>query len=341
MASDRFRLAGAPFMAMLLACGTSGDETPTATATPTVAEAYTVIADGIEGGVLLGAWSSGDILIAAGGRISGQGGGYLLEISDGAICTQPDVSDQALWWIHGRTPGDYYVVGEGGTILHIDESGREDESVDTDHTLYGVWDGGDRVWAVGGNPNIPAGQIWLKEDGVWRLFLEEENGAFFKVWCQDDDHCLFIGQNVAYFLEGDTLTEKPTGEHLLTCRGRAWDDIWCVGGTSTSSVLHWDGVDWNPVDTTGLGRPLMGVWTAPDAPIWVSGMNGFTAYQGDERWESTLPISYESFHAVWKHGDGVFFFGGNMLSAGAEYYGTVMRYGKGGGFGEVGVCEGG
>ena len=36
------------------------------------------------------------------------------------------------------------------------------------------------------------------------------------------------------------------------------------------------------------------------------------------------PLTYDDLHAVWRHGEDVYGFGGNMMSA-SENHGTVVR----------------
>ena len=74
----------------------------------------------------------------------------------------------------------------------------------------------------------------------------------------------------------------------------------------------------------------MGVWTAPGEAVWVSGMSGVQGFSEDqgENWTiPNFPITSNSFHAVLKHGEEVLFAGGNLMSTGPDYHGTIGRYG--------------
>ncbi len=49
-----------------------------------------------------------------------------------------------------------------------------------------------------------------------------------------------------------------------------------------------------------------------------------------ESWECPdLALTWDDLHAVWKHGEDVFWFGGN-LSSQSSNHGTITRHGSGG-----------
>ena len=297
-------------------------------------ETWSLVADRLSEGVLVSMWapSESEVLMVGGG-MQREGPGVLVRYqpNDGELCSEILLEDRALWWIHGRSPEDYYAVGEKGTILHYTESeGWVDESVDYSGTLYGVWVADDEVWAVGGRlggSKTGTGSIWRKDENGWTAVELDLPGVVFKVW---EDH--FVGHEVAYRLtESGELEFLPPGESkLLTVRGRSPTDIWAVGGTQAPEVLHFDGDQWSSVQTSGLGLPLMGVWTAPGEAVWVSGMGGLQAYSEDdgESWViPDFPLTSNSFHSVLKHQDEVLFAGGNLMSSGPDYFGTIGRFG--------------
>jgi hypothetical protein len=320
----------------LLAC-TDKNDTGTV---PVTGPEWSLFADQVGDGMLLSAWSDGPTMYAVGGGMGGTGPGVRLTIEGETICTETLVEDQALWWIHGNTSGDYYMVGDHGTILHSVDGTITREDVDTEATLYGVWveeDG--QVFAVGGDIATDTGEIWTRIDGTWSLFAGELEGVAFKVW-----QSWVVGDNMAWYLEGETAEEmvaRPPGERLLTVRGASNDDVWAVGGDASAVVLHWVNGEWESVETAGLSLPLMGVWTDIDDDVWVSGMSGTQGFWNDHAfsWQiPDFPLSAEHFHAVWPHEDQIFFLGGNMMAT-EGWYGSILRYGETQGLAEVSACE--
>ncbi len=290
---------------------------------------FTLVADQIPGGVLLGAISDGDEAIFVGGALGG-GAGIIAHYNADGLCIEEDASERALWWIHSARPGEWYAVGEAGTIIHSLNGVRTVETVTTGATLYGVWDAGDRVLAVGGDVRgTGLGEVWVKEGGTWSLLAGDLPGVVFKIW----DKWL-VGNSVAYHLEGDTLVERfpPANTSLLTVVGRSDEDVWAVGGITSPTVLHWNGSDWDSVavDFACAGNNgLNGIWTAPDEDVWVAGFFGTMASYGDESWDCPqAPPTYEHYHVVVKHGDEMLWGGGNLLNP-SNSFGTIGRYGKG------------
>ena len=295
---------------------------------------WSLLADNFSEGVLLSIWpASEEEILFVGGGVNRDGPGVLARYrpQENSLCWEELLSDKALWWIHGTQETDWYAVGEKGSILHYtEELGLQDESVDSEQTLYGVWAGSDAVWAVGGSfggSPTGSGEIWRKTEEGWSLFAEGLPGTLFKVW---EGH--FVGNQVAYRLDESGVLEAiaPGEQKLLTLRGRSDDDIWAVGGTQAASVLHFDGVGWTEIQTAGLSLPLMGVWTAPGEAVWVAGMNGVQGYSEDdgESWDiPDFPLTNNSFHAVRAVGDEVLFAGGNLMSTSGDQFGTIGRFG--------------
>jgi hypothetical protein len=291
---------------------------------------YSVLADGVPGGTLLGAWSSGSTVLAVGGSFGAVGGpGVILRWPDeGEPCVE-EAADATLWWIHGTSPDDWYAVGDRGTILHEQAGVRTDESVDTEATLFGVWAADDgRVWAVGGNPRATdRGEIWVRTDGTWERFAEDLDGTVFKVWDR-----WFVGNGLALHLEdGELVDRSPAGNlRLLTVRGRSDEDVFAVGGSSVPVFVHWDGASFEelPVDINCTSQPLNGVWTGPGEDVYLAGNYGTMVRIADDgTWSCpSPPVTLEHFHAVWPHEGEPWWFGGNLFSQGGNY-GTIGREG--------------
>lgn len=292
------------------------------------APGFSLVAEERIGGVLLSAWSDGDRLLAVGGQLDGSAAVMASEAGGCWVDEAVGPADRPLWWLHGADGArEWFAVGDAGLVLHGDDSGVVEESVPTASTLYGVWDDGDRVWAVGGDVfGTQLGEIWTRSGGVWELFADELPGVVFKAWGD-----WFVGDGVVYRLEDGQLVDRtpPEQPRLLTIRGRGPDDVWAVGGTSTAELWHWGGSAWSQVEVSPncASLPLSGVWTAPGDDVWIAGMQGGMGRWDGESWECPEdPVTYDDLHAVWRHGEEYWWFGGNLMSS-ASNYGTIAKYG--------------
>lgn len=303
-----------------LACDDDPEEEP----------AWTVLADRAQGGALLGAWPQGDGLYLVGGQLDGSEG-VVVRVGEDDACVERMAAPALLWWIHGSRDGLWYAVGDSGTIIRSEDGVRTDESVPTDATLYGVWDTGDVVWAVGGDVRSRpmTGEVWVRRDGAWSLLAGDLEAVLFKVWRD-----WMVGDGVAYRIVDDTLEAHPPpdGARLLTVTGRSDDDVWAVGGAQLPVVLHWDGSAWSEVDFSPFcgNQGLNGVWTAPGEDVWVTGFLGTMARYDGAEWSCPKPpITREHLHVIVKHGDDVFAAGGNLLHPTTESRATIARFGLG------------
>jgi hypothetical protein len=289
---------------------------------------FSVLAEDIPGGALLGAHADGDEVIFVGGDVDGSRG-VIARYSAGTLCLEADRPSRTLWWIHGIRDGEWYAVGDQGLILHEVDGERIDESVPTSATLYGVFESEERVFAVGGDVfDTGLGEIWVREDGAWSLFQGDIGRVIFKVW-----ETWFVGEGVAFFLEGDELVDRtpPDDTKLLTVVGRDLEDVFAVGGNAEPTLLHWEGDEWAFVDFDRRCslQPLNGVWTAPGEDVYVAGFFGAMARFDGEAWECPLePVASDDFHVAYKVGDEVFFGGGNLFTQNGNR-GIVGRYGEG------------
>jgi len=284
-------------------------------------EGWSVLADHVGTGVLLSAWSDGDEVLMVGGDMGG-GPGVMVRYDGDTLCTEADVADRALWWIHGPKAGEWYAVGEAGRVVHEANGVRERIDIPTEASLFGVWATDTQVIAVGGFPSDNIGEIWLYQgEGNWLPLALDLPGAVFKVW-----ENWVVGVDIVYEIDGTDLIEHPSMGRMLTIRGRAADDVWAVGGLTSSLIMHWDGTSWSEQDSTGVGQPLNGVWTAADEHVWIAGNFGTTMHWDGHAWrQPSLPVTTEHFHAVWAHGDEMLWMGGNLFSPGGNY-GTIGRY---------------
>ncbi|HUS67267.1 MAG TPA: hypothetical protein VMZ28_22170 [Kofleriaceae bacterium] len=180
----------------------------------------------------------GDFRIGSGsGSVwSGPGGGW----------TPSDVLMTTVNAVHGTGPDDVFAVGGGGAIAHDDGGGweivREATAFDV---LYDVWAGDDDVFAVG-----EAG-LTLHLDrnrGGWERIVVGD-GPLWSVWGTPGAEVWAVGA-AGLMLEwngaGWTEHTSPVIDDLRWVTGSARDDLVATG--AFGSVLHYDGVAWNPID---------------------------------------------------------------------------------------------
>lgn len=305
---------------------------------PDAGSPYAVVAEAVQGGVLLAGWAGDTQNVYVGGDLGGGPGLVVREGADGP-CVLAGAADRPVWWVHGASADDWYAVGERGLILHSLDGVLADESVQTPATFYGVWHGGDRVYAVGGDVrDSQLGELWVRESGAWRLLAGGLPGVLFKMW---EDW--IVGVGVAYQLEGDVLVPRPVPEtaRLLTVTGRGPDDVWAVGGATGPTMLHWDGTQWTEieVDPFCATQPLNGVWTAPGADVWIAGNFGAVGRFDGTAWDCPRrKPSPEHFHGVFRAGDALRFVGGDLMRVGGNH-GTVLAHGAATPWGPLAPCD--
>jgi hypothetical protein len=285
---------------------------------------WEVVADNLTGGVMLAASTLGDEMVISGGSYGNTGS--LWRFSDNELCVEENVAEAALWWVHSRSENDWYAVGETGIIVHEVDGVRTREDLPTDDlTIFGVYDDGTDVWAVGGNVRTDqTGEIWRKADGGDWALEATTDGLAFKVW-----EGWVVGAGFVWWWDGTEFVDRTPegGPRLLTVRGRSQDDVWVVGGLQNPEFWHWNGTGWEQpeLDPACVNQPLNGVYTEPDDDVWVAGNFG-NAANLDESWScASFPVTANHFHATWRFGDDIFMVGGNLTST-SNHFGTVVRY---------------
>jgi len=285
-----------------------------------------MVHENVPGSMFLSAWSQGDALVMAGGT-QDQSEGTLTWLENNELCVQK-VADEVLWWVHGTSATRYFAVGEGGTVLAVADGVVTREDVPTTATLYGVFDTGTDVWAVGGDTSVqPArGEIWHRVDGTWSLFRGDLPGAAFKVW---EDR--IVGEGYAFRWDGATWADDalPEGdERLLTVRGAGDDPVWAVGGLINPVILRdtGSGYQTEAIDPFCHTNTLNGVYANEGGHVLVAGFSGLATFYDGASWHcADFPITFEHFHAAWTHRGTHYFLGGNLFST--DNYGAIGAYG--------------
>jgi len=287
---------------------------------------WELVASEVPGGVMLSAFTRGDEVVLAGGSYGATGS--LWRYDGASLCVEEDVADGALWWIHGRSPTDVWMVGDRGIVIHEVERQRTREDLPDDGlTNFGVYDDGTAVWVVAGAVRgDQTGQIWRRDEaGDWEK-IADTPGLAFKVherW--------FVGDGFAWRWTGTEFEDlTPEGApRLLTVRGRAPDDVWAVGGLQAPEFWHFDGTAWSrpELDPTCVGQALNGVVTGPDGAVHLAGNSGLAAtYEADGSYTcAEVPLTPDSFHAVWTFEDEVLAIGGNLFAT-SDHHATLARF---------------
>jgi hypothetical protein len=317
----------------LVGCGASDDpkgkDSQSSTTGSQNEGPFHVLANRVPGGMMLSGHSTSDGLVVVGGDLHG-GTGTISRYDGSTLCVEQNAVDRALWWIHGSSPDDWYAVGVGGIVVH--ESGGTQTRMDapTDSTLFGVYDDGTDVWAVGGDvANTLQGEIWRWDGATWTLVADELPGLLFKTW-----NSWFVGHGIAYQWDGNALVEHhpPNGARLVTARGSSADDLWAVGGLTNAELYHYSGGSWETVDvdiacdTDGFN----GVWV-DDQGVWTAGHSGSMALRDPAGGWSCADRGFieEDFHAVLDYEGNKLWLGGNLLAGSdEENYGTIGFHGS-------------
>jgi hypothetical protein len=306
-----------------LGCGQpKNNETDSGDTAGYVSSDWSLLADEIGNGALLSAWTDLETTQMVGGDMHG-GPGLRVAYDGHALCIEANITERALWWIHGDRPGRWVAVGEAGTVLLQEDGARTRLDIDTSATLYGTWVTSNAIIAVGGDVSLGTGEVWRHDGTEWTALSTDLPGVAFKVW---EDW--IVGSDITYRLESDnSLTTMGNAGRLLTVRGDG-EITTAVGGVSSSLIMQHDQDGWTERDSAGLGQPLNGIWTDAGQDIWIAGNFGTTArLTADGLEQPDWPVTSHHFHAVWPHAENEFLFvGGNFMSTG-DNFGTIARYG--------------
>jgi len=141
----------------------------------------------------------------------------------------------------GTGPGDIWIVGENGRILHTD----------------GYW-GGMAEWTQpNSNTRSHLNAVWgTAPDDVWAA---GEDGAL-RHWTYNEGGELHWG-----------ISDSTTTSVLRSIWGSSATDIWVVGDDDT--ILHGNGSTWSRSQAPSLppGTPLYGVWGSGPDDVWIVG----------------------------------------------------------------------
>jgi len=306
----------------LLVCASMLSACPS---TPPVERTWSIEQEHLPGAILSMWGSSPSDIFAAGGPLAADGGMAVMLHYDGASWQPMTLTGTTLWWVFGFTADDVWSVGEHGIILHYDGSTWATvEPPSQSYTLWGIWGASPTdLWTVGGVAAGGAPSVIRHYDGTtWTDVADVglPSELLFKVWGTRADDVWIVGTGGAtVHWDGAVWTrvESGTTARLLTVRGRASDDIYAVGGLGTPTVIHYDGTSWSPVAVDAFGG-LMGIWTAPDHGIGISGERGVLMAHDGHGWAAAADYGPTELdlHCVWGDGTGkLYASGGNLFSS--------------------------
>lgn len=327
---------------LVSACPAETAATPDASADAAPAKRWSVLRDGLDR-IPVCVWGSGpgDVLVGGGGF--GSGGGALLMRWNGAELVEvPIARSESLWWLHGTSATDVWVVGEKGLALHGDGKAFTPVPTGTTATLYGVWAAAPNdVWAVGGTPSgAGPSEVLLHYDGAaWKPvdLPPPASGTLFKVWGRSASEVYVVGQGGSLRYDGSAWTREPRpGVTLFTVHGGP-RGVFAIGGPPPT-LLRREGAAWAPVRTPeDMSGVMSGVFVASDAVHLVGERHQRFRFDGQATFtndsdEAGEGLARVDLHGVWADSEGVAFaVGGNYMmlaSPGTKPRGTVLRYGR-------------
>jgi len=236
-----------------------------------------------------------------------------------------------LNWVFGFGPDDVTLVGNAGTVLHLEGGSWVQQPTPTDQNLWGVWGASpDDLWSVGGSGKKDGDATILHFDGSsWQSVtvptLQKAGvNAFFKVWGTSATNVYVVGQKGAVLhFDGSTWKEELVGasDDLIALWGTTPDDIVAVGGRAIGIVSTWDGSTWQTRSLAPLPG-LNGVWYRKTGRVHVAGVAGTLGIldpaDGSLRDESRdTPLDLHGIHGTA---------GGRLVAVGGNFEGPVPPY---------------
>ena len=190
------------------------------------------------------AFGPDDILFASGGDIEHWNGATFT--TDYAVNSLINGQINKIW---GSSSNNYYVVGNGGTIVHYLNGSWTKVQTGTTLPFQDIWGDGGQVLAVASSHNVAARQLYsLNGNTATAISDSGLSYVFGGLW--------FVAGR-KYYVAGDGIFEKssldqaswysyPIGEvasyYSNAIRGAGLDDIVVVG--SYGDVSHYNGSEW-------------------------------------------------------------------------------------------------
>lgn len=244
-----------------------------------------------------------------------------------------------LWWVAGTTASArVWMAGEGGLVLRYDRASdvfERVEGVPDNITLFGIFEIGSDVWAVGGEEAGSNGHIY-KLAGT--TFVEDDTvpaeakaaGHFFKVWGRASTDLWVVGLGDKMLHRDGTgwhVVATPGGRRLFTMHGNDVTAV-AVGGFASAVVVEASGgvvSDVTPPDT----KQLNGVWVEPDGTVIAVGVEGTVLERRGSVWRTPakVPDYLDDYHAVYVDPAGGVWAVGGAIVVEPPREGVLLHYG--------------
>jgi len=288
-------------------------------------------------GALLGVWGSSASDVFAVGADVGDGP-WVLHWDGTAWKRLATGATGGLWWVSGTSStARVWMSGEAGLVLRYDRaSGKfaKVSGVPANVTVFGIFETGGEVWAVGGETSGSVGHAYKLADDA---FVEEAvpaeataNGQLFKVWGRSPTDLWIVGLGDKMLhrdASGWTAIDTPAGRRLFTMHGNNTSAI-AVGGFATALVVEATGTTVADVTPPGI-KQLNGVWVEPDGGVVAVGVEGTVMERRGSVWRSPsgLPGTLDDYHAVYVDPDGGVWAVGGFLAVAPQTEGMLLHYG--------------
>lgn len=288
---------------------------------------------------LLGVWgsSAADVFVVG----SDAGDGPLVLRWDGSAWRRLATgATGGLWWVSGTGPSaPVWMSGEAGLVMRYDRVADRFEKipgVPASVTVFGVFETGGEVWAVGGERAGAIGHAYQLREGA---FAEDDTipseveaaGHFFKVWGRSPSDLWIVGLGGKMLHRDATgwrVIDTPSGRRLFTVHGNDTLAV-AVGGFATGLVVEAIGADVRDVTPPAVGQ-LNGVWVEPDGSVVAVGVEGKVLERRGTVWRTPagLPPTPDSYHAVYVDPEGGVWAVGGFLEIEPQRDGMLLHYGQ-------------
>lgn len=288
-------------------------------------------------GALLGVWgTSANDVFAVGADVGD--GPWVLHWNGTAWKRLITGATGGLWWVSGTTASArVWMAGEAGLVLRYDRATDKFDKVTgvpANVTLFGIFETGGEVWAVGGETSGSVGHAYkLAGDTFAEEAVPAEvtaNAQLFKVWGRSPDDLWIVGLGDKMLhrdASGWKVIDTPAGRRLFTIHGNDTSAI-AVGGFATALVVEATGTNVEDV-TPPAAKQLNGVWVEPDGGVVAVGVEGTVMERRGSVWKSPsgLPDTLDDYHAVYVDPDGGVWAVGGFLVVEPQTEGMLLHYG--------------
>lgn len=270
-----------------------------------VAEGFSVVAEGLEAGLMCVQGTAADDLWIVG---ADAGTGPTVLHYDGAALTPIATGHTGdLWWVQPTATGAVFVGVDGAILEHAGGVTTEIPGP-AEVSFFGVWGASDDdLWAVGGDTSGGGPPVvWRNVTGTWAPFSDPvidgfaAPDIFYKVHGTAADDLWIVGTaGILLHWDGATFTEMECGGDgvLFTVHVGGPFPV-AVGGAGQALVCNFDGTNW--VNTSPPFEPMMnGVSGRGDTLIATGQQGTVLRWSGTEWVHDELFLTTEVLHSVW------------------------------------------